>query len=294
MNPTLHAQILTIKKYQAWRTGEDTRTMGEAGIVSAAITSALDAVIAIAENHLRDGMKKAEPVNHAIRIYNSGYMAGHQDTVEGCFTDILSADMATYHEDVVSELVDDLRGRQPAEPVGVQIEEIIESVKAYGRAYSMSNTTASELHIRIQDIRALLSKYATPQPKQLGEPDYLISACYFPGHDEVELTWERKSDGEKAALTCRVTPEQGRQIANTVWPCVYHTAAPQPQQQAGELVKYQRLTGWSKNGVESLCVSLDIQQEQSGGGSKACAVAASLLRGIAEQHFAAPEPEEKP
>jgi hypothetical protein len=64
--------------------------------------------------------------------------------------------------------------------------------------------------------------------KLSGEPEYLISACYFPGHDEVELTWERKSDGAKAALTCKVTPEQGKQIANVVWPCVYHEAAPQP------------------------------------------------------------------
>lgn len=63
MNPTLHAQILTLRKYQAWRTGKDARTMGEVGIKPAAVTSALDAVIAIAENHLRDGMKKAEPVN---------------------------------------------------------------------------------------------------------------------------------------------------------------------------------------------------------------------------------------
>ncbi|MBC2768599.1 hypothetical protein [Pusillimonas minor] len=62
MSPTLHAQILTLKKYQAWRKGEDTRTMDEAGIKPAAVTSALNAVIAIAENHLRDGVKKAEAV----------------------------------------------------------------------------------------------------------------------------------------------------------------------------------------------------------------------------------------
>lgn len=53
-----------------------------------------------------------------------------------------------------------------AEPVGVQIEEIIESVKAYGRAYSMPNTTATELTIRLHDIRTLLAKYTAPQPKQ--------------------------------------------------------------------------------------------------------------------------------
>lgn len=45
MNPTLHAQILTLKKYQAWLAG----VMDEAGIVPAAITSALDAVIAAAD-----------------------------------------------------------------------------------------------------------------------------------------------------------------------------------------------------------------------------------------------------
>lgn len=81
MNPTLHAQILTIKKYQAWRTGEDTRTMGEAGIVPAAITSALDAVIAIAENHLLEEMKKAEPSGYAYRYrhYDGGTVIRFND-----------------------------------------------------------------------------------------------------------------------------------------------------------------------------------------------------------------------
>ena len=65
MNPTLHAQILTLRKYQAWRTGEDERTMDEAGIAPAAITSALDAVLDFAESHLRDATKK-----HATQACN--------------------------------------------------------------------------------------------------------------------------------------------------------------------------------------------------------------------------------
>ena len=65
MNPTLHAQILTLKKYQAWRTGKDTRTMDEAGIVPAAITSALDAVLEIAEKYLRDGLNESASFNDA-------------------------------------------------------------------------------------------------------------------------------------------------------------------------------------------------------------------------------------
>ena len=56
MNPTLHDQILTLRKYQAWRTGEDTRTMDEAGVVPAAITTALNAVLDFAEHHLRDAL----------------------------------------------------------------------------------------------------------------------------------------------------------------------------------------------------------------------------------------------
>ena len=49
----------------------------------------------------------------AIRIYNSGYMAGHHDTVEGQFTDIHSSEMANYHADEVSELFAALQGEQP-------------------------------------------------------------------------------------------------------------------------------------------------------------------------------------
>ena len=41
-------------------------------------------------------------------IYNSGYHAGHEDTVESCYTDIFTCDMDTYHQEVVSELVADL------------------------------------------------------------------------------------------------------------------------------------------------------------------------------------------
>ena len=42
-----------------------------------------------------------------VYLYNSGYMAGHNDTVEACFTDIYECDMDTYHDDVVAELLTD-------------------------------------------------------------------------------------------------------------------------------------------------------------------------------------------
>jgi len=69
---------------------------------------------------------------------------------------------------------------------------------------------------------------------------------------------------------------------------LHQLAQAQPDPAMAEPARYQRLSGWTLGGIESLCISLDIQQEQTGGGSKSCAVAASILRGIAEQHFADP------
>jgi hypothetical protein len=40
-----------------------------------------------------------------VLAYNSGYMAGHHDTVEGQFTDIHHADMRTHHLDMVAEII---------------------------------------------------------------------------------------------------------------------------------------------------------------------------------------------
>lgn len=52
-----------------------------------------------------------------------------------------------------------------------------------------------------------------------------ITACYFPKVGEVDLTWLDLETREKAALTAKVTPEQGKAISNVVWPCVYSDAA---------------------------------------------------------------------
>ena len=43
----------------------------------------------------------------AIRLYNMGYHAGHEDTVEASYVDIVAADMDTYHGDVVAEIIEE-------------------------------------------------------------------------------------------------------------------------------------------------------------------------------------------
>ena len=43
-------------------------------------------------------------------IYNCGYKSGHNDTVEGCYTDILEQDMDTYHDDDVETVLNEIQG----------------------------------------------------------------------------------------------------------------------------------------------------------------------------------------
>lgn len=47
-------------------------------------------------------------INQLIEIYNSGYKAGHHDTVEGGYVDIWQCDMESYHEDNVRELLEEV------------------------------------------------------------------------------------------------------------------------------------------------------------------------------------------
>ena len=48
----------------------------------------------------------------AVHVYNSGYHAGHHDTVEGCYVDIHSSDMDSYHAEDVAELLAALVGEE--------------------------------------------------------------------------------------------------------------------------------------------------------------------------------------
>jgi hypothetical protein len=65
--------------------------------------------------HPAPAAPQAEPSAALIRAYNSGYMQGHHDTVESCFTDIHQSDMDTFHADLVAEL--GLSAAPQAEPI---------------------------------------------------------------------------------------------------------------------------------------------------------------------------------
>ncbi|HCX6041974.1 TPA: hypothetical protein OZW01_003702 [Escherichia coli] len=70
-----------------------------------------------------------------VRIFNSGYLRGHESTVEGYYVDIHQDDITTYHEDVVAEISEE---QTPA------TDRIIAGIKADGRAEGI-NFAASRL-----------------------------------------------------------------------------------------------------------------------------------------------------
>lgn len=55
-----------------------------------------------------------------------------------------------------------------------------------------------------------------------------ITACYFPGKGEIEVSWTNTEENLSCALTLPVTPEQGEKLSSTVWPCLVHGAAGAP------------------------------------------------------------------
>jgi hypothetical protein len=59
---------------------------------------------------LRLGTERDALRADAVLYYNSGYMAGHHDTVESQFTDIHQSDMRTYHADVVAAIAGEKHG----------------------------------------------------------------------------------------------------------------------------------------------------------------------------------------
>ncbi len=60
--------------------------------------------------------------------------------------------------------------------------------------------------------------------KQSTEATHKISAVYFPGREEVELSFENIETGRSISLITKVSPETGKRIAEIVPPCVYHSA----------------------------------------------------------------------
>ncbi|CDN01414.1 hypothetical protein LGM21_07155 [Klebsiella quasipneumoniae subsp. quasipneumoniae] len=83
-----------------------------------------------------------------VRIFNIGYLHGHESTVEGYYVDIHQDDITTYHEDIVAEISEE---QTPA------TDRIVAGFKADGVAEREKTITFTAAKKRTQDGVALIA-----------------------------------------------------------------------------------------------------------------------------------------
>ncbi|HIB0170628.1 TPA: hypothetical protein ACWSZU_002322 [Escherichia coli] len=63
-----------------------------------------------------------------VRIFNSGYLRGHESTVEGYYVDIHQDDITTYHEDIVAEISEEQTPATDAYLAGIKADGVEEFI----------------------------------------------------------------------------------------------------------------------------------------------------------------------
>lgn len=102
-----------------------------------------------------------------VRIFNSGYLRGHESTVEGFYVDIHQDDITTYHEDVVAEISEEQTPATDAYLAGIKAD----GVEEYADSFRHSASRIRELHGVTIRVHALLreARNADDFAKQLRE-----------------------------------------------------------------------------------------------------------------------------
>lgn len=98
-----------------------------------------------------------------VRIFNSGYLRGHDSTVEGYYVDIHQDDITTYHEDIVAEI------SQEQTPV---TDRFVAGIKADGVEMFVEKCREKSMSAISSDIRNnwwLAGEHANDLAKQLRE-----------------------------------------------------------------------------------------------------------------------------
>ncbi|HIB4928222.1 TPA: hypothetical protein ACWW2P_000194 [Klebsiella variicola subsp. variicola] len=85
-----------------------------------------------------------------VRIFNSGYLRGHESTVEGYYVDIHQDDITTYHEDVVAEISEEQTPATDRIVAGIKADGVEEWVSSRGGRW---NGTTEEAHKFAKQLR---------------------------------------------------------------------------------------------------------------------------------------------
>ncbi len=90
-----------------------------------------------------------------VRIFNSGYLRGHESTVEGYYVDIHQDDITTYHEDVVAEISEEQTPATDRIVAGIKADAIDEAAVELDRVDTVASTRVIgfKLHEFSQQLR---------------------------------------------------------------------------------------------------------------------------------------------
>ena len=71
-----------------------------------------------------------------VRIFNIGYLHGHESTVEGYYVDIHQDDITTYHEDIVAEISEEQTPATDRIVAGIKADGVEQAAnECYGAGY---------------------------------------------------------------------------------------------------------------------------------------------------------------
>ena len=97
-----------------------------------------------------------------VRIFNSGYLRGHESTVEGYYVDIHQDDITTYHEDVVAEISEEQTPATDRILAGIKADGVEEFAKHCDDSIGFVEPEDEELY-------TLMEEQARDFAKQLRE-----------------------------------------------------------------------------------------------------------------------------
>lgn len=84
-----------------------------------------------------------------VRIFNIGYLHGHESTVEGYYVDIHQDDITTYHEDIVAEISEEQTPATDRIVAGIKADGVEQAAnECYGAGYICETLLAYAQQLR--------------------------------------------------------------------------------------------------------------------------------------------------
>ncbi|HFT3237462.1 TPA: hypothetical protein ACHV4C_004231 [Klebsiella pneumoniae] len=98
-------------------------------ICSASLDAAIKTGNVLADQNSQLAAENVALKAEQVRIFNSGYLRGHESTVEGYYVDIHQDDITTYHEDVVAEISEEQTPANDRIVAGIKADGVESGIK---------------------------------------------------------------------------------------------------------------------------------------------------------------------